>query len=232
MFKELLKVREKRANLVKKTAQSTDVVTIKSNIVGSEKNIPLALLTTKYFAKKINEFGVKGLKSFYSVDGLTVLGKTNDGNSLKKQAISLEETHPLGRLIDIDITLKNQSQSLSRGSLRKCFLCENPAFVCGKNKTHKVEDLINYFNNTSKSYFHNLIAKIIKESMLEELNIEDKFGLVTKTSNGSHSDMNYTTMVKAIEVIKEDLVDAFFVGLNAKTTKNLIKKHKTHTRVA
>ncbi len=224
MFNQLLKIREKRANIVKKTAQTTDVVTVKSNVVGSEKNTPLALLTTKYFAKKVNGFGAKGLKSYYGVDGLTILGKVGDGNLLKKYSIDLEETHPLGRLIDIDVTLKGQTNSLSRGSLRKCFLCDKPAFVCGKNRTHSLEELNKYFNDTSKAYFNNLIANFIKESMLEELNIEDKFGLVTKSSNGSHSDMNYSTMAQAVEVISKDLIDAFFVGLNANTTKNLIQK--------
>ena len=224
MFNQLLKIREKRANIVKKTAQTTDVVTVKSNVVGSEKNTPLALLTTKYFAKKVNGYGAKGLKSYYSVDGLTILGKVGDGKLLKTYSVDLEETHPLGRLIDIDVTLKGQSNSLSRGSLRKCFLCDKPAFVCGKNRTHSLEELNDYFNDTSKAYFCDLIANFIKESMLEELNIEDKFGLVTKSSNGSHSDMNYSTMKGAVEVISKNLVDAFFVGLNAKTTKNLIQK--------
>ncbi len=225
MFNDkLLADREKRSKIIKKDAQNSDVVSIKANVVGADKNIPLATLTTKYFAKLVLNGGVKGLKRLYSADGLTILGKISDGKSFKNYAVNLEETHPLGRLIDIDVTLKGQTQSLSRGSLRKCFLCDNPAFVCGKNKTHTVGELFDFFNNTSKTYFSNLIANIIKESMIEELNIEDKFGLVTKTSNGSHKDMDYDCMLNAVEVIKDSLGEAFFVGLKTKDVNLIMER--------
>lgn len=225
MFEDkLLIAREKRAKIVGEMIKISDVVTIKANVPGWEKNIPLATLLTKHFGKIVKSAGVKDIKRSDGADGLTLYGKVDLGLEFKEYAVALEQTHPLGRLVDIDVRLKGGKQSLSRGNLRKCFLCDNPAFVCGKNRTHAIGELVNFFNNTAKEYFHNLIAEFIKESMLDELNIEDKFGLVTPTSNGAHKDMNYSVMVDAIEVIKDRLADAFFVGLKADETENLIEK--------
>ena len=225
MFNDrLLADREKRAKMVVQMVKESDVVSVKANVPGWEKNIPLAILTTKHLAKIIKSAGAKGLKMHHSLDGLSCFAKVEDGYKFKDYAVSLEQTHPLGRLIDIDVTIKGEKQSLTRGSLRKCFLCDNPAFVCGKNKTHSIGELVNYFNKTAKEYFNNLIAQFIKESMLDELNIEDKFGLVTPTSNGSHLDMDYTTMKGAIDVICQPLAEAFLVGLKAENTQNLMDK--------
>ncbi len=221
---KLLIAREQRAFLIGKMSQKFDTVTIKANVPGEKKNIPLAKLVTKHFARVVRKIGVSALKEHYSADGLTVFGKVNNGLEFKEFAVSTEEVHPLGRLIDIDVILKGEKQSLSRGRLRKCFLCDKPAFVCGKIKTHTVGELLDYFNNTAYKYFHNFITKTVKESMMFELNIENKFGLVTPNSNGSHKDMSYSAMVDAVNVISERLADAFFVGLNADKCENLAKK--------
>ena len=52
MFEDkLLIAREKRAKIVGEMIKTSDVVTIKANVPGWEKNIPLATLLTKHFGK-------------------------------------------------------------------------------------------------------------------------------------------------------------------------------------
>jgi holo-ACP synthase len=65
--------------------------------------------------------------------------------ALKQAAIALEETHPLGRLWDIDI-LTPEGEILSRSALalpaRRCLLCGQDARVCARERAHPVADLL------------------------------------------------------------------------------------------
>ncbi|MBN2658753.1 MAG: citrate lyase holo-[acyl-carrier protein] synthase [Spirochaetales bacterium] len=64
---------------------------------------------------------------------------------LKKITVEIEESHPCGRLFDMDV-LAEPGKPLSRQELgidsRKCFICGNPAPVCARNRSHGIEELI------------------------------------------------------------------------------------------
>lgn len=63
---------------------------------------------------------------------------------IKRAAINLEETHRLGRIWDIDV-LKADGTAVTRRMLgadgRKCLLCGRDAKVCGRSRSHSVEEL-------------------------------------------------------------------------------------------
>jgi len=59
----------------------------------------------------------------------------------KALACEIEETHPLGRLMDIDI-LSSDGIHLSRQTPRRCLLCDNEARVCMRAHTHTPEQLM------------------------------------------------------------------------------------------
>lgn len=64
---------------------------------------------------------------------------------VKKTLLNLEETHPLGRLWDIDV-INSDGRILSRTEFnyppRNCLLCNNPASFCSRTRTHAIPDLI------------------------------------------------------------------------------------------
>lgn len=72
---------------------------------------------------------------------------------LKKALIECEESHPLGRLWDIDVIVKtsigdNEAchyRSITRGELgiepRQCFICHEPAKVCARSGKHTLMEL-------------------------------------------------------------------------------------------
>lgn len=66
---------------------------------------------------------------------------------LKKQMIQLEENHLFGRLVDLDVLYmdKNQLRTISRTELnhqpRGCFICENDAKICGRQRRHSIEEM-------------------------------------------------------------------------------------------
>ncbi|MBL1230973.1 citrate lyase holo-[acyl-carrier protein] synthase [Enterococcus sp. BWB1-3] len=80
---------------------------------------------------------------------------------LKKRMIKLEETHPYGRLVDLDVLwldngeIKNISREQLGYPKRKCFLCEKDAKVCGRSRTHSVEEL------------HKKIHELIEEGRIQ-----------------------------------------------------------------
>lgn len=61
--------------------------------------------------------------------------------------VEFEETHPFGRLIDIDIVILKEGMvvPVSREAFnyapRQCFICEQTAKVCARNRKHSLEEL-------------------------------------------------------------------------------------------
>ena len=221
---QILFSREQRKIKTISYAQKTCVVTLKANVPGPIKNIFHSHVVISYFTRRLSELGLPILEWYFGEDGLTVYFETKDGVEVKKVVCKWEEELPIGRLVDIDVTLKGETHSLSRLVPRKCFLCESPAFVCGRNRTHTISQLLTYFIDNSEEFFRPIIVSVIKNAMLSELNLENKFGLVSPLSNGSHKDMNSQMMKKAIEEICLPLSQAFFEGLKANQTESLMAK--------
>ncbi len=67
----------------------------------------------------------------------------------KRVTCGIEESHPLGRLFDIDVFDKEGCQ-VSREAVglqpRRCMLCANEARWCMRNRTHTQEELHNHIN--------------------------------------------------------------------------------------
>ncbi|WP_319495697.1 citrate lyase holo-[acyl-carrier protein] synthase [uncultured Cohaesibacter sp.] len=77
-----------------------------------------------------------GPEALFSVD--------TDGEDLKRAMVALEETHPLGRLWDLDVH-GSDSRSISRRDLglapRRCLICEEAAHACARSRRHGLEDV-------------------------------------------------------------------------------------------
>lgn len=143
-----------------------------------------------------------------------------DSSRVKNLMIELEETR-LGRLYDIDV-LKKENVKISRSSLgfseRKCLLCNNPAFQCGRSRTHSVEELrkriyqIIWEDRLSKE-----VAFEIRQTLMEEVYTTPKPGLVDREDNGAHKDMDCRTFQKSTMAIAEDLAAMFEAGYHWKS---------------
>ena len=60
--------------------------------------------------------------------------------ALKEMATSIEETHPYGRLFDMDV-LDENGNKLSRGVPRRCLICNEEAAVCARSRRHDLSQL-------------------------------------------------------------------------------------------
>ena len=215
---KILNAREARSKLIKSKASDSFVIVIKANIIGPTKNTYYSKIIINIFLgiilrdlKILNyEFRSSLDGDFYILNTLALLTET------KEYLINLEDTHPLGRLVDLD--LYNIDGPLSRRDLniatRKCLVCSNDAVYCMRIKKHSLAVVeaksVEIFNNYLKVTINEFIAKAITL----EADLDPKFGLVTKKSSGSHQDMDYLLLMKAKDAITNDLGEMFFLGLN------------------
>lgn len=68
---------------------------------------------------------------------------------VKEKLTGIEENHPIGRLMDLDVM--TPSGSISRKDVglspRKCLICSKDAHICGRNRSHSKNELFEEINN-------------------------------------------------------------------------------------
>ncbi len=229
---EMLLARENRVRLIHELIKKhhKPVILVKANIPGDNKNIPEAYLLISLFRKEmLFSFHIHDMVSFSSADGPYMLLSMNDviPIDLKKKLVHLEENHPLGRFIDLDLYV-DETYSISRVELsltsRRCYICDDDARICSKTKKHTTKALLKVIHTSVSSYMSDLIHKHIDYAMLRELNLEHKFGLVTPNSSGSHKDMDYQLMLKAKDVITPFFIEMFNLNYEVSDPKILFHK--------
>lgn len=227
---DILLAREKRNETIKKLMNEYSViVSLKGNIPGENKNVVTAKRLMYVIDKEIkNVLPFNKREDFNSIAGDYKLYLMNhvDSVEIKKTLIQLEETHPLGRFVDIDV-YTNKGQ-ISRAYLgyekRKCMICEKNAFVCMQENRHSLEEIKAVMQKGLKNFFESTLEKGIIYAFEKELSLHPKFGLVTPYSDGSHKDMNYETMVKSHTAIIPYLVKMYDIGYETNNLDEGFKK--------
>ena len=207
MIEKILKAREnKQKNLSKFMKNDLVYLILKVNFPGEDKRTTIAHFLINLFRKRIfDTFSVKNNRFFSDYDGFYEIFEINskNANEIKVASIELEES-PLGRFVDIDVYY-NSLKSISREELgfenRKCYICNEMAHVCVRNRTHSLKELKEKIEDEVIDYIFEETKNIIKESLELECELNPKFGLVTSNNTGSHSDMNYDLMMRSKEVI-------------------------------
>jgi holo-ACP synthase / triphosphoribosyl-dephospho-CoA synthase len=232
-YDDVLSHREARVELIQSyligRSKRKVVITIKSNTPGENKNVVEAYLLVRIF-KNILLKRLKPNDTYYDEgpDGPMFMMAFRSGNPIeyKKDMIDIENEHPLGRFIDIDV-FELKEFSISRMDLdqqpRKCYLCDKDAVLCARDMTHSYHDLMHHVKKHLLAYITKEIERIMDQAMMAELNLENKFGLVTKTSSGSHADMNFDVMIKAKQAILPYLIKLFERGYNGKYLETLLE---------
>lgn len=231
MKNKILDDREKRILNVRSffsVYPEDSLIMIKANIPGLNKNFPISSYLIKFFLNIIKgTYQVFHLEFFESFDGPYYLcGIKGKNEKIKRHLINIENRHKLGRFVDLDFFL-NGEKSLSRSDfglpLRKCVLCENDALYCIRTEAHEVREILHHIEKTTVFYFADLIVDFADFAILRELKIDQKFGLVSLASSGSHSDMNYETMLKAKDSILYYFKKMVIRGYQADELTTLLK---------
>lgn len=218
---DILAAREQRSNYVLKLAQTSDVITVKANVPGSDKRAKESFLIVRFLTNRILETFAGHAIILDGADGMCAVLPVC-GENLKLEAMAIEESSSIGRYADIDVYPKCGSHSISRGYMRKCYLCEEAAFVCARRCKHTAQELLDALKNGTRESCFAYLYSVLEQSLRAELNLEDKFGLVTPTSQGSHNDLNYAIMLKSQNAIIPHLIRAFWIGFDADNPDNLL----------
>lgn len=217
--KLILDNREEKNRFIQTLTNNYQVITLKANIPGINKNTNEAYLLINYFNQILLSKGYKKSNTLNGADGPMYIYLTDKDKDVKDEMVKIEEENVLGRFIDIDVF--NGSISNNRGFLRKCYLCDKPAFVCSRNKEHTMEEITLYIQKNIEKELVKIVKLMCDEAILEELNLHPKFGLVTPYTNGSHTDMNYELMVNAKNAILDSFVEMFLVGYENNDIKKI-----------
>jgi len=221
---KILDFRENRLSEIKKMKMRFKaVITLKTNTPGDNKNINISYILVNYFFKLVPLNMVESYRFCEGYDGpYFLIGSSKNPKEIKEALMDIEENHELGRFIDFDVF--DGYSTLNRGYMRKCYICDKEAFVCIKEENHSIYELIEYMNFKTLSFLKKYICELVDDSMMLELDLHPKFGLVTPKSNGSHFDMNYNLMVKAKETIIPFFADMFEVGFGQKEFENIFNE--------
>lgn len=75
---------------------------------------------------------------------------------VKKISIEIEDNHPLGRCVDIDVYSSEDKKSISRETLgrapRRCFICDESAKICVRSEKHEFKDVVDYIEKSYKCF--------------------------------------------------------------------------------
>jgi holo-ACP synthase / triphosphoribosyl-dephospho-CoA synthase len=135
---------------------------------------------------------------------------------VKEICEQFENQHALGRFLDVDVT-DSKGLAVSSGKAKPCFFCgQKPAISCMREKAHPQEDLRRYMfaemAKWNRQQFERQICKKLAsfalQSILFEISLTPKPGLVDKSGSGCHKDMDYTSFLAssaAISAYFEDI---------------------------
>ena len=222
---KILKAKERRFEL-KKEISNRDLISISLslNIVGYPKTNEQISLFFKLISAELILFLKANLISFIEKDILNLFDDA--GNFLiisispiltSKSSIEIKElcerfenSYSFGRILDVDVTDENFSV-ISSNKLKKCYICNEPALECMRNKKHPIEELQNHISVMMKSFItQKRKEKIIKKissiaikSILYEISLSPKPGLVDRFSSGSHTDMDFFTFLNSTSVLSQ-----------------------------
>lgn len=155
---------EKQKKLLEKYKHS--LISFTLNIPGSVKDSPLY--------RKIFQEGIRAIEAVLGQERILYkeiqyksAGSTGylvvelEALNIKKEALKIEENHPLGRIYDYDVFDKDGSK-LNRIEMgyeeRKCLLCNEKAVICGRMKKHPIENLIKKIEIMAETYFNDSIT--------------------------------------------------------------------------
>lgn len=157
----------------------------------------------------IESAGFSFLKEQLSADGKELYFSSDlSPVEAKKRAVEIEETHRLGKFLDLDVCF--HEKPVNRRDLgiaeRKCIICGKPSWVCIKQKTHSVDEIKQEVENAifpQENVFVKKVARLARLATEDELRLVYKPGLVTPLSMGSHTDMDFFLMKRSLDVLQK-----------------------------
>nr|WP_321410040.1 triphosphoribosyl-dephospho-CoA synthase [uncultured Carboxylicivirga sp.] len=234
IIKSLLEAREERWNSKLSLAKhGWHVVSLQLNLPGYPKNDEY----TEQFIKLIDKQFVRFLKAHapgkYREEKKCFIDKAGDciyylipakgitSLELKNVTELFEESHILGRIIDLDV-LDTKGKQISSGKEKKCFICDKPAQICRKEQTHSIdrvrkemlEAIIIYLEKERMKNCIERFSNWAVKALLYEVSLSPKPGLVCRVSAGAHSDMDFISFINSTAALTPFFTELGWLAVN------------------
>lgn len=158
---DLLKAREDRAAFQQDllALYGKPLLTHRVNTPGPDKNLPASLgifnAVEAALAHRLQD-AVLFEQRLDSAEGPVMIRVVDmTAEALKAAAISLEDTHPLGRFVDLDVySIDGTSPSRTEMgyAARCCYLCDHPAHECARSRRHSLAELLEEMEKGYRMY--------------------------------------------------------------------------------
>lgn len=143
---------------------------------------------------------------------------------LKVWMQAIEETDALGRLFDIDV-LAADGTKLDRDAPRRCLICDLPAKICGRNRSHPARELYLRARSVIQEHFAReqaeSIARCAQQALLYEAICAPKPGLVDREDSGAHADMDIFSFAASAVSLRDYFESCARVGMNGGSLEEL-----------
>lgn len=146
-----------------------------------------------------------------------------DGRAVKELCVELEDRDALGRLFDLDV-LDPASGKWDRTQLgqppRKCLVCGKEGKGCASRRLHTVEELQGATQVILEEYFgkkdQQALGALAAKALLYEVCTTPKPGLVDRSNNGSHRDMDVFTFLDSTAALLPYFEEAVRLGMETR----------------
>lgn len=222
---ELLEARERRSARQRALLArfGRPLICFTLNIAGPEKNSPLITegfrLGSRLLLDQLSALGIPllhreerdlptGWEGYYVADA--------PAGRLKELSTALEDSLPVGRLFDMDV-LDTDGRKASRATPRPCLLCHRPAALCGRSRAHSLEALQQRTRELLLEAVRQRdareLGRLATRSLLYEVCVTPKPGLVDRNNSGSHRDMDIFTFMDSTAALAPYFEDCARIGM-------------------
>ena len=215
----LLQMLDARENRVRKQTELLSrfrkpLICFTMNIAGPEKNNPLitegfrmgqAQIEAQFAGLPVlhreEVLADTGCEGYYVVDA--------DTAPLKAERAGVEDASPVGRGVDLG-GRGLQGKKVCREALglpgRKCLICGNPVYLCSSRRSHSVEALQDKTRQLLLDALRHrdalTLGALAVQSLLYEVSVTPKPGLVDRENSGSHRDMDFFSFLRSSAVLE------------------------------
>lgn len=229
---EMLNAREARAMRQQQLLEEyrLPVISFCLNIAGPVKNSPvlrrafregLERLACALLAQRLDVVAWEEVDVPTGCEALWVV--RGDGRAVKELCVELEDRDPLGRLFDLDV-LDPVSGKWDRTQLgqppRKCLVCGKEGKGCASRRLHTVEELQKATQAILEDYFaqkdQQVLGALAAKALLYEVCTTPKPGLVDRSNNGSHRDMDVFTFLDSTTALLPYFAEAVRLGMETR----------------
>lgn len=227
---KMLAVRERRAMRQRELLETyrLPLISFTMNIAGPVKNSPIIrqgfrlgvkLLSLQLARLKAAVLFSEETDEDTGCEGLYVVNLSP--KELKNLTCSIEDGAELGRLFDLDVIAPDGTK-LDRKEPRTCIICGAPAKECARSRTHTVGELQTRTDEMLKSALKNddaeTAASLAVRALLYEVCTTPKPGLVDRTNNGSHQDMDLFTFLNSSAALWPYFAECVRIGRDTSAT--------------